>query len=431
MNRKTVTISLIFIAIASGFFIFSTNKTSLVGYSVLDEISPEEKELMSVSVDENYIYFENSTITYALDIDSTEYGVYGIKKANDEIEKDRIRWAMRIIENSTEGIVQFKEVGTYESPDIMVYGRSPSSSESEGRFRVEGFAGPTEVQGNRIIASEVMLYATKTVSFRQDSDFFVQDGWLWESTEYEPLETISWEAEACKNFPQTEIHEILHALGIGHVYDDSYSVMAPIKHKIQSCKVEKIDGNVASCLQYIYSNGELGNGCSDLNMYPWEEEQKSEDFVWDNLPVTYSIFDCNERQVSNIKKAEKVIEKHSAYDLYEFREGLKSQINFRCHDSFDDVLLNEDTDFWDMTVYFPSAQPYFKYEGGKIKEVEILLFAQNRSCGGIEMHQMLHGIGLVDHYGRWMEYETELCNTRVMVVGTEAIDKIKEVYEID
>ena len=133
----------------------------------------------------------------------------------------------------------------------------------------------------------------------------------------------------------------------------------------------------------------------------------------------------------NLQKAKKVIEKYVGYDIYKFLENGDAQINFYCGLSFDDVLLNKETDFWDTTSYFPSAQPYFDFEKEKIKEVKIILFAQDRMCGGIEVHELLHGAGLREHYSAWMEQETEMCDTNTLVIGRESIDKIKELYGLE
>ena len=427
---KVIIFLIVFLAISIIIHFFvSEDGASLIGYSVLGEnISKLEERTINTPKSTGEFYFDNGQITYALDIDATDYTTDGTKKANDEYEKERIRWALRIIENSTDNLIQFKEVEIYENPNIMIYGRPPKETENNDRFITEGSAGPTEILDNKILKSEVILYASKSGGYRGETNTFVKDGYLWESTEYDLIETISWEADACKEFPQTELHEILHALGFDHVYDDSYSIMAPIKHKIQSCKVKEIDKEIASCLKYIYSNGEIGEGCSNLNMYPWPEEQNITDFKWGNIPVSYSVFDCNEKQKWNLQKAEKVLEKYVGHNLYEFKENENSQVNFYCHNSFDDVLLNEDTDFWDTTVYFPSAQPYYNFENDKIKEVKILLFAEDRDCGGIEIHELLHGIGLRNRYGSWMKSETELCNTNVMIIDRKSIDKVKEIY---
>ena len=374
-------------------------------------------------------HFSNMPLTYTINIDSSPsaYEIGG----NDEYEIQRIKWALNIIENATDGLVSFQEE-YFGTTDLILNG-FPPLEDSDPQFITEGFAGPIETEDNLIMLSEVDLFPVDVALWGGETSLYVEGGWIWELTEYDLRETISWEVEDCKEFPNTEIHEILHALGVGHKYNDSYSIMAPIKHRIQSCKTKKIDEDIVSCLKYIYSNGEIKGDCSNLNMYPWFEEEVEEinDFKWETLPITYSTLNCSERQKKNLQEAEKVIEEYTGYNLYSW-VGWGEQINFHCQDSFDNILLNKETDFWDATVYFPSAQPYFNFdEEGNIGRVKIILFAQDKKCGGIEIHELLHGIGLRNHYGRWMEYETEMCDTRTLVIGREAIEKIKEIYNLD
>ena len=149
-------------------------------------------------------------------------------------------------------------------------------------------------------------------------------------------------------------------------------------------------------------------------------------FKWNNLPVSYSINNCGENQKKNIFSAEKILEDYAGYDLYEYQEG-KAQVNFYCQDSFSDVLLNSETDLWTTTDYFPAAQPEYYFEGEKPKEVKITFFAQNRECGGIELHEMLHGLGLRNHYGVWMLNEREVCR-RDGTIDKESAEKLKALY---
>ncbi len=387
-------------------------------------IFEREDEIKDNFSDIEEFHFTHMPLTYKIDVDTTP-------TTNDAYEVERIIWALQIIENSTDNLIQFKKADFNETPDIIIYGRPPLESEDKDRFIIEGLASPNETKENRIINADITLYAGETFLWAGGSHLEVIGGNLWEVTEYDPRESTSWEVDDCEHFPNTEVHEILHALGIGHNYNDSHSIMFPIDYPIQSCKTEEIDKEISSCLKHIYSNGKIGGDCSNLEMYPWPEEKEIGDFKWENLPITYSIFDCNDRQKRNLQMAEGVIKKYLGYNAYEFVENRKSDVNFYCHDSFDDVLLNEETDFWDTGVYFPASQPYFYFDKEEnIQEVKILLFAQNRTCGGIEVHELLHGVGLREHYGHWMEYETEMCDLNTLVIGKEAIEKIKEIYSL-
>lgn len=377
------------------------------------------------------IHFTHMPITYNIYVDSSSVNA---PRGDDSYEVDRIKWALQIIEDSTDNLVQFKEVEINEDPDIIINGYPPRGEDSDINFITEGLAGPIEMIDEKIIEAGVDLFASDVSLWAGSTSQYIEGGWLWEVTDYELRESISWQANDCKDFPNTEIHELAHAFGFGHLYDNSYSIMAPIKHRIQTCKTDKIDEEIVSCMKYIYSNGELEGNCSNLNMYPWsvEEEEEIIDFKWDYLSVTYSVIDCNDRQIRNIQKAEEVIEKYVGYELFDFKAGNTGKIIFRCQDSFDTVLLNKETDFWDTGVYFPASQPSFVFNNeGKIQKVDIILFAQERRCGGIEVHELLHSIGLREHYGHWMTFETEMCDVSSLVIGNQAIDKVKELYGLE
>jgi len=376
--------------------------------------------------DMDEFHFPKMPITYDMYIDTGA--------DNDVYEANRIRWAFEIIEDSTDGLVRFEKAGYNEPANLIINGLPPLEIESSELYVVEGLAGPVKLENNIILQSELDFYPSISGLYGSTTELYIEGGWLWESTSYDYIESLTWEYGDCSDLPVTEIHEILHALGFGHIEKDSHSVMFPVKHRIQACKTTEIDKEIISCLKHIYSNGDVSGDCSKLDLYPFEEEidEERNDFIWESLPVRYSISDCNRLQERNIQKAEKVIEDYIGYELYNLVGADNSQINFKCQDSIDDVILNRETDFWDETVYFPSAQPYFnKNEEGIIEDVEILLFAQNRKCGGIEVHQLLHGLGLRKHYGQWMGYEVEMCDTKNMVLSRDTKERIIELYGLE
>lgn len=379
------------------------------------------------------VHFGGMPITYTISVDSLYYYEGEYVKGDDEYEVRRIKQALEIIENSTEGLIRFKEVDYDENPQLIIIGNPPSEESFIGGFMYEGLAGPTKLSGNRISKAQINLYPVAWGGWAGVTDLIEIEGWIWKTTTYEFVPTVSWILSDCENFPNTEVHELLHILGIGHNYENSSSIMFPIKYKIQACKTEKIDEEIINCLKYIYSNGKEGEVCSNLSMYPWEEEEEEEiqDFKWENLPITYNVISCNEQQKDRILKAEKIIEKYVGENIYEFKEIGFGNINFYCSDTVDNILLNKEADFWTSGVYFPAAQPYFYFDYvGKIKEVKIIMFAQNRPCGGIEVHELLHGAGLRDHYSPWMNNEVELCHPSTMIVGDEAINKLQNLYEL-
>jgi len=381
----------------------------------------------NVKKNSEYIRFKEMPIKYYIKIDTSSYKTK--IPVDDEYEKEIVRRAIKIIENSTDKIIKFIEVKEPERADLLIYGLPPNPY-SDDRLIMEGNAGPTEISEGIISKAEIILYASKLSFYQQNTDYFIRDGWIWKSTEYNAIDKIGWQVgDKCGYFPQTEIHEILHTFGFGHNFNNSYSVMAPILHPVQTCKNKEIDKEIISCLKYIYTGGKILGNCSSLNLYPWEEEKEPEDFRWDSLPVSYSLHNCSETQKWNLQKAEKIIEKYAEKNIYLYKENEPAQINFYCDLTFNDVLLNKETDFWDTTNYFPSAQPVYYYKNENIGEVRVYLFAQDRACGGIEVHELLHSIGLRSHYGPWMKQETEMCDLNTMLIDRKSINKLKEIYK--
>lgn len=381
-----------------------------------DEFDDEENDQFSHIKE---IHLTHTPVTYSLDVNTSEYYRLDLNKTiyrtdtTDEYKIKRIQWAFDLIENSTEGLIAFKEVNREDNPDITIYGVPDvyCYGENETYDGREGFAGPENYTNNKIINSTVVFCAT---------GYYLGDN-----------VGFSWEYEECESFPIVELHEILHAFGFGHTVNNNKEVMYPLKFRIKSCEINEIDPQIISCLKYIYSNGKIEGDCSERNMFPWSNETDSfDDFLWDNLPVKYSVFDCNENQKKNIRLAEGILEEYIGFNLYEQEVSGEAQVNFYCKDSFGDILLNRDTDFWTTGNYFPAAQPEYYFEDDKVKEVKITFFAQDRYCGGIELHEMLHGLGLRNHYGNWMFYERGVCS-KEGIIDKDSIEEIKYLYSLE
>lgn len=399
-------------------------QNSLTGLAVNDNVQLKAEVVDSFS-NSKELHFREMPITYGLDINTA---IYGKKAQIDDYEIERVKWAMDIIEKSTDGVVKFQEISDIDNANIKIHGvKDIQCGKSEdGNFLIEGAAAPVNFSENILEQSEVW-YCAK-------SHILLEEGMEASDLSEETLllnSKSSWRDGVCENFPIVEVHEILHALGFGHTYTDSSDIMYPIDFKIQNCQSNKINEKIVSCLKNIYSNGGMGD-CSDVDTFPFEEDKSRNvtDFKWNSLPVTYSVDNCIPRQINNLRVGVKIIEKYIGYDLFELVEPGQANLNFDCEKSVNDTLLNWETDLWDTTAYFPAAQPeYYFDDNGKIKEVEINLFGQGRDCGGIEMHELLHGIGLRKHYGRWMEYERSICSEDG-VIDKESINKVKEIYSL-
>lgn len=395
-SRKNFTIVLIFLVIIISLLVFFQKD----GGSFIFSSKPTNP----------YPLFNHTIISYFMDINTVSQNpINEIKyiRGNDGYEEQRVLWALQLVENASSNNLVFIRTDNEEKADVVIKGYFNLSIWASGTL---GFADISGVDENNFI-NQSYVHLFPDVSAYYDVD-------------------LSWSSDDCPNFPLVEVHEILHALGFGHVNGDPLSVMLPIEHKIQACDVKEIDEGISNCLTYIYSGGSSGGNCEDYDMFPWENQSQIEDFKWSSLPVTYSTFNCSEQQIENLKKAETLIEREVNYDLYNFiGKNLLASVNFYCFKSPKNLTLNEETDYWDSGIYFPAAQPYFNFIDKNISNITIYLFGEGDSnCGGIEVHEMLHSLGFRTHNSSWTQRETSLCNTRVMVKDPEIIAKIKEVY---
>ena len=374
------------------------------------------------------VHFNHMPITYSLDI-NTSYGISSRPISNnDEYERERIRWAFELLENATDNLLQFKEVGLNNTADIYIYGVPEFScyDENETYSGKEGFAGPNVDNETNQINNSTVVYCAPYYALVSDPYI---SGLTLEDIDLKNI-GFSWKKDECDVFPMVELHEILHALGFDHTYSDSEDLMYPIDFKIQSCQGNKLDKKTLSCLKNIYSNGNEGT-CDGIRLYPWEEEPASEieDFTWESLPIKYSVSNCNNTQKLNLERAEGIFESNLNYNLFNLtKEVNQSNVVFTCMSPLSDVNLNLETDFWTTTNYFPAAQPYYYFDENKsIEKIEIILFGQNRKCGGIELHELLHAAGLRYHEGDWMYYEREVCSPNGLI-DIQSLDLIRGLY---
>lgn len=166
----------------------------------------------------------------------------------------KINWAFSIIENKTHGKVSFEKVNSRKA-DINIICHKEQNIKALIYIDVEEYTyGLTEpkIIGNIIEDASINFWSVDEKKNPPD----------------------------CYNFPRLELHEILHAFGFDHVDDNQYSIMYPysigcvakednITVRIiatnKTVKAEdKIDDEIISCLEKIYSNNQQGS-CSDVN----------------------------------------------------------------------------------------------------------------------------------------------------------------------
>ncbi|MBT4165807.1 hypothetical protein HOE04_02095 [archaeon] len=313
----------------------------------------------------NEMHWREMPITYSLNISSL--GIYSESSQSwyrDGISRNkqvkRIKEALNIIEEETEGLITFKEVSETENPKLKIQGLYDSNGtyQNYDGWEVLGVGGITDFNKNKINTGEVIFFSNYLGSYNGK----------------------------CLDFPQTEIHEILHTFGFRHVYDTPNQIMFPLKISIQTCKIKEIDADTINCLKHIYSNGEIKGDCSNLNIYPYDLEYEVElkkeeeilekkNYLWNNYPVTYSILGCEDYATDNIKNAIKEIEINALKELLIY-EGDKesSNLKFYCkkYENISKESFSYETDFWlDGT---PAINQEYVLEDNKIIGANISLF---------------------------------------------------------
>jgi len=136
-----------------------------------------------------------------------------------DVEPNRVRRAFREMENQTEGAIKFNEIEAKNNEsdvEVFCYKKVPLGDKPGYIISAEGLYWAL---GKKITRGELKLYN-------------VMGG------NYVP---------GCGDFPDVEIHEILHAFGIGHI-DDKKSIMYP---EYQGC-TRVIDKELIEYLKGIY-----------------------------------------------------------------------------------------------------------------------------------------------------------------------------------
>jgi len=200
------------ILILSLFLIFwNFDNKKYTGQAVLDNQNVNNSETISahvVSEEAGFPHYSRSEVYYSF-INETLCG---------KMEPQRVRRAFVEVENQT-GFLKFKDISESENADIVINcSREVPAGEDPG-YTISG-RGSYSYVGNRIIQGKIQFYNCKEYSY----------------------------SPGCVNFPDVEIHEILHTFGIQHS-NDTKSIMYPI---YQNCRY-KIDEEIISDLREVYA----------------------------------------------------------------------------------------------------------------------------------------------------------------------------------
>lgn len=205
------------------------------------------------TIDSNKPHFQKSNITYSLRINSSlsyENGTL-IGRANDTAKREKIELALELIENASNNSINFKEVPDGEDEDIDIVGLNAYNDYCDNylleytneSYYTNGWGEIKEYNPNtnEIYYSEVTFCSKHIYNYTTGEEYST-----WQLQEY----------------PETEVHEILHAIGFDHI-NETCSIMNPYS-QIEECENVSISEDISYCLQNIYSNEKVAY-CPNIN----------------------------------------------------------------------------------------------------------------------------------------------------------------------
>jgi hypothetical protein len=208
MNKQWIAMLLFCgIILAIALFIIQSSNQNSTGYSILDTSTQNINNNQPVVANDNYLHYSHTDLTFSFN----DISLCG------DIEPNRVRKAFLEIQNQTNNLLTFKEVNRIGDITINC-SRGVPLGEQPG-YIVSAYGGYTN-QG--WIITQGQLYFNNIMK-----------------NTYSP---------GCLNYPDVEIHEILHTFGLQHS-NNTKNIMYPIN---QGC-VYKIDNESLSHLIEIYS----------------------------------------------------------------------------------------------------------------------------------------------------------------------------------
>ncbi|MDO8460516.1 MAG: matrixin family metalloprotease [Nanoarchaeota archaeon] len=368
-------------------------------------------------------HYTHLPITYSIDIPSENYyfdTYYGkVAMVGRETKEQDIRTAFKLIENSTGGIVKFREVNPQEEADIHVIGLTPLEM---GTFLSEYNASSDGTLGLGLHENITNKITNGTIYFQPIQ--YYENTALW---------TYSRCTLANKEvFPDTEIHEILHSLGFYHNPTYINSIMFPMK-LTNKCNVKNIDSEIIQCLRYIYSNGSLIGDCALTNIPPYLKNyslEEKKDLIWNSFPITYSIFNCESPEKYKLQNVirdfETVFKKKN---LFVYNENTISQINFYCNDTYyENLYESEIADYWEN--FQPAIKSYYVENMGYLSRSDIHLFYPSDCkrvsyASNFELVALYRAIGLRTEEGEDIK---DFSCSYIPGFSSKTMSRLKEMY---
>jgi len=181
--------------------------------------------------EDNFPYFPSLPITYRFSEENP------CKESKVFPSHERVIKAFDIIEEQTDGILSF-ELTDEINQDILVNCYDSPSTDTPDAM---GTGGSLEDENKELSSGEINFYQ------------------------------ISRDYIYCPSYPNIEIHEILHALGIGHI-NRITSIMGPggdifmfpEDESITPYVCRQLDQEIIECLKLVYSTGNTKVSCADI-----------------------------------------------------------------------------------------------------------------------------------------------------------------------
>ena len=187
-------------------------------------------------------HYTKTNISYSVYVNSSIDYKNKTYKANDTYKEKQIHKAFELVEDASNGQLKFHEISNTKKADIDVnaefarnYCENLLPYVYEDTEITNGWGEIVEAYTNgEIHYSEITLCPV----FRKN----------FTSGEY----YSTWGEK--EEYPNTEIHEILHTLGFDH-RNETCHIMNPYK-ETSECDNIHIDKDISNCLEHIYSNKE-------------------------------------------------------------------------------------------------------------------------------------------------------------------------------
>lgn len=221
----------------------SPNENITVTKNVFEQDPPKLAQA-PINNEPRGLHWDHMPISYSLYMQESEHLVianytWKFPETYSSYKFKRIREAFSIIENETKGIISFKELPLNKSVDITIKCFAACADSNRYCKDIDIFTGDYIKLGEAGYETEEEIIKNASINF------FTPESMIGSGAS-------AWTYSSCTGYPTTEIHEILHILGIEHI-EGGLSIMNPIKNLSEACKIKGIDLEIIKKLDMAYS----------------------------------------------------------------------------------------------------------------------------------------------------------------------------------